>query len=109
MRSTSIIRTAVAGLLVAGATVFATATPAAAHRPPVSTWCPYRVTTESTALNVRAHHSTTSDIIGSLARGSTVTAGLDGTATGSGFTWRQVAGGWAASQYLTRTSGNCLN
>ncbi|MEH1130252.1 hypothetical protein [Micromonospora sp. CPCC 206061] len=96
-----------AGTLVAG-TVVATAAPAAAHTPTVTTWCPYRVTTDSGDLNVRSHHSTSFPILGTLARGSTVFAGADGTATGSGYTWRQVSSGWAAATFLRRAPGSCL-
>jgi uncharacterized protein YraI len=102
------------GTLLATATVVgAAATAASAHTPTVTVWCTYEVVTQSTALNVRSHHSTTSSIVNSLARGSRVLAGQNGTATGSGYTWRQVypsgPDGWAAAQYLRQVSGSCLS
>ena len=99
-------------LLTSTAVVGLTAAPAAAHTPVVTSLCTYRVTLQSGTLNVRSHHFTSSPVINSLANGSTVLAGQNGTATGSGYTWRQVfqAGpdGWAAGQFLTLVPGTCF-
>jgi len=86
-------------------------TPAQAHTPTVTRYCQYEVDAGTDGLRVRAHHDTTSTILRWMPSGTLITAGYDGTATGSGYTWRQVwysgAHGWSATNYLRRTTAPC--
>jgi len=70
--------------------------------PPPSTDCSnYIVTTVSSNLNVRSSASTSSAIVGSLAKGSTVSAKQSST---SGWLELCDGSGFASGQYLTLTS-----
>ena len=109
----TIARIASAALLVVITVLTIGIGPAAAHPPPVTVYCKYKVVTGGSLLSVRSHHDLNSSIVNSIPNGSLVIAGRDGTATGSGLTWRQVfpsgPQGWSATQYLQRTSDPCFN
>lgn len=72
-------------------------------------FCHYTVTvTAPDLLNVRSQPVIANNIVYELAPQTVVTAFRDHTASGSGFTWRQLAdGNWAATNWLSQT-GSCF-
>ena len=95
---------AISAVTLTGSPMASASTPAAVT--PATVYCNYQV--NAYGVNVRSAPNTSATIVGQVSY-PTTGAATQNVYSGSGYYWRAGFGGYVASQYLTKLSGNCFS